>query len=335
MENKLLAELMIDLESSDESKRIYAVEDLCEIKDLEIDTALINRLQKEKSQLVRETIVDALKKMISPELFDGIYKMFYSNDAFTRTATTMIFAAGGDAAIDFLAQSFPSANSEIKKLILDSLFEIGTPKARRVIRLGLYDNDMNVMISSIEFLGLLGDCESGPKFIEVLKSANQPMLIITLLRSISKTCDSRLINQAVEILLPARNYNELNNLYLGEILNLIGETGSVEEILKILEVDFDYSIYSEEISLLLMVSTKRFQEIISYNKVRETIFKILNENNINNNTLLNILHLIAYSKNTSINAGTEKLSVANIVDEKKFRNQLIELLNKDWHGING
>jgi hypothetical protein len=335
MEIKLIDDLVKDIESSDESTRVYAIEDLCEINDIKISAVLINRLRNEKSQIVREKIIDGLKKIISPEMYSEIYNMFDSEDAFTRNAATMIFATVGDAVVEYLSTSFVNSNNnEVKKLILDSLFEIGTPLARQAIRLGINDHNMNVMISSIEYLGALRDTESGNRFIEILKNASQPMLIITLLRSISKTCDSNLVTQAVEILIPGKNYNELNNLYLGEVLNLIGKGGNIAEILKILELDFDYSIYSEEISRLLLSSSKMYQDFTCYTVVKDTVYKILNNNNITNDSLLNIFQLFLHSKDTMISAGIDKLLAAEISEEKEIRFQLLDILNKERNGIN-
>lgn len=334
MGNRSVDELIKDLECSDESKKIYAIDDLSEFKNAKLGVALIYLLEKEKSQLVREAIVESLKKIIIPEMFDAIFKMFASDDAFTRNAATVIFAGCADKAVHFLAQAFLASNNEIKKLILDSLYEIKTPLAIKTIRLGLDDPNINVLISSIEYLGLLYDYESGNRFIEILKSSGQPMLTITLLASIAKISNEIIINQAINIVLPELNYKKLNLLYLGEILNLVGEGGGAEDILKILEVDFDYSVYSEEISSFLLKSGNRFQEITSYSKVREILLKILNNENINNKTLLNILNLLLNCKDTMICIGIEKLSVLAILEEKKFKHELVQLLNKEWYGIN-
>jgi hypothetical protein len=334
MENKTINDLINDLDSSDESTQIFAIEDLCEISDVQISAALINRLKIENTQLVREMIVDALNKIISSELFDDIYKMFDSDDAFIRNAATMIFAGTGDLAVDFLEQLFPGSNNETKKLILDSLFGIGTPLARKAIRSGLTDQNMNVLISSIEYLGLLHDVESGNRFIEMLADATQPMLITALLRSVAKTCDSSQITKTLDILLPGNNYNELNNLYLGEILNLVGEGGYLEDIVKILKRDINHNIYSEEISSLLLAGSKRYSEILSYEIVKKRIMNILNDDSINDSTLLNIFHVLTHNKNIFTSEEIEKLLSLEIMKEKKFRNNLIELLHKEWYGIN-
>jgi HEAT repeat protein len=288
MEIKLIDELVKDIENSDESTRLYAIEDLCEINDIKISAVLINRLQNEKSQIVRENIIDALKKIIPPEMYSEIYKMFASDDAFIRNAATTIFAGTGDLAVDNLEQLFSGSNNEIKKLILDSLFGIGTPLARKAIRSGLTEQNMNVLISSIEYLGLLHDVESSNRFIEMLTDATQPMLTTALLRSIAKTCDLNQITETLDIVQPGSNYKELNNLYLSEILNLVGEGGYLEDIIKILKSDINYIIYSEEISSLLLAGSKRYNEILSYGIVKKIIMNILNDDSINDNTLLNI-----------------------------------------------
>ena len=334
MENKSIEELLKDLESSDESKRVYAVEDLSEFNDVKIGPAIIDMMLKEKSQLVREAIVDALQQIISPEIYDGIYEMFSSKEAFTRNAAIKIFADGGDDAINYLGKSYPGSNKEVRKLILDSLFEIGTPLAVKTMRLGLYDRDMNVNITSIEYLGRLNDYQSGSRLVEILKDADQPMLVISLLESISRTCNSEWIRQAIEIILPDNNNKTINNLYLCEILNLTAMEGSVEDILKILELNIDYNIYSEDISVLLRKSNKRYPEILSIERFRETILKLLNSENINSNTLLNLFHLLEECKNKIISSRVKKLTSEDIWEEKLLKHELVELLKREWYGIN-
>jgi len=334
METKSIEELIKDLGSPEQSKRIYAIEDLSEYKDSNTGHIMIDMLMTEKSQLVREAIVDSLIKMISPELFENIYRLFESDDAFTRNAAIMIFSAGGDITIDFLVKEFPEANNDTRKLILDSLFEIGSPFAIKGLQIGLQDRDLNVLISSIEYLGRLCDTDSGSRFVEILKNAKQPMLIKSLLRSISITCDQNLIQQTIGIMIPERDYINLNILYLGEILNLIGKAGNITEIQKILETNYDYNIYSEEISGFLLSAIRRYNDILSFDYIRKTIMKILISINVNNNTLVNIYYLIEAGRKYMKSPELKNILLDDIVEEKINYNDLCQLLNREWYGTN-
>ena len=97
-----MEELIKKLESDEEADRIYAAEDLADLGAPETGVPLVHRLVNEDSVAVKNALVAALQQVDICQVFDQIFEMFLSSDAFLRNAAVTIFGKGGDDAVAFL-----------------------------------------------------------------------------------------------------------------------------------------------------------------------------------------------------------------------------------------
>ncbi len=252
-------DLIRALNSDDEAERLYAVEDMSEAGDTKMAVLLVERLAKEASQAVKDSIVFALKRMDCSEAYGMLFDMFTSPEAFLRNAAMVIFGAGNGSALYYLGSRLDHSDKEVRKLMLDAIFEIGTPEARLAIRALLNDDAPNVRITAVEYLGRLNDRESLEDIISLLESDPEPMLRVTILETISKIGSNDHIKQAMEILVPGGDIKNIDPLYLPEVTRFVGRSGELEDIRKLLDNIDDIRAYSENIIEMIGETIKRFE----------------------------------------------------------------------------
>ena len=220
--------LLEALSSADESKRIYAVQDIGDTGDPEMVPHLIRQLRVDPTRVVKDAIVFQLKQMDCSKDYPLLFTLFVSPDAYFRNAAVDIFGAGGDNAVGFLTAHLDHSDREVRKLILDALFCVGTPEAILAIRAGLYDTAVNVKITAVEYLGRLKDRESVPEMIELLKNDSEPMLITTILESLPFLASESEIKKTLETILPGGDLCRAEPLYIPEILRLAARAADPE-----------------------------------------------------------------------------------------------------------
>jgi HEAT repeat protein len=171
--SKTKEELLKSLNDNNESERLYAVEDIMDSNFLDLSIELVKRLQVEKSNLIKNSIISVLQKMENPVIYKDIFELFPMEDPFLRNSAVSIFASYGENSITFLTSYIDHTNKEVRKLVLDSLVEIAlkNPSTKNsvleIMRAHLFDPEINVIITAIEYLGKLEDDNSTQEFIEL------------------------------------------------------------------------------------------------------------------------------------------------------------------------
>jgi len=262
------------LNSDDEAERLYAVEDILESGDSESVVPLVERLAREDSSAVRDSIVFALKRMDCSEAYGRLFDMFSSPDAFMRNAALSIFGAGGENALYYLGERLDHTDKEVRKLMLDAIVEIGTPDARLAIRALLHDDAPNVRITAVEYLGRLNDRDSMDDIIDLLANDTEPMLRVTILKTISQMGDNSHIKQAMDIVIPGGEIKNVDPLYLPEVTAFVARSGELEDIKTLLENIDDISAYSENIIEMIGEAIKRFEDSAACDEVIDKLIKI-------------------------------------------------------------
>jgi len=241
-------ELIQSLASDDEAERLYAVQDMAGLKDASgVAKHLLNRLQKENSQVVRNAIIFALKGIDCVDVYELLFQMFSSPDAFLRNEAVAVFGQGGENALAFLASHLDHSDREVRKLILDALFLIGTRDAVLAVRAGLHDPSANVKITAVEYLGRLLDGESTEEMLAYLKNDGEPMLRATILDALANIGKKETAGNVLSILAPDGDIRKIDPIYIPKVIELISRTGDMQDIKKMFEAVNTFSEYGEEI----------------------------------------------------------------------------------------
>jgi HEAT repeat protein len=164
-------ELLSQLESSDETDRKFAVEDLGALKRPESIAPLAQRLM-DSSASVREAAIEALIAVGSKDVAAALAPIVASEHVAGRNAALDVMVGIGRASIAAIHTSLlETDNGDLKKFGLDALLRIGEldPKqdARTISRVGdlLYDPNANVAGAAIEVLAMKADLVNPELFL--------------------------------------------------------------------------------------------------------------------------------------------------------------------------
>ena len=256
-------ELRKKLNHPDEAERIYAVHDIMDNNITELLPDLVKKLVTEESIAVKNAIVEALKNMDISSIYEILFELFSSPDAYLRNAAVEIFASSSDkeGVVAFLASKLDHANKEVRKLILDSLVEIGTPSAVMAIRASLYDSSKNVQITAAEYLGKLKDKESLQELIELFKKDSEPMLRVSILHALREIKEGFKIKDIIKMVLPEKKVIEENIIFLPELMKLVADLGEKDDIIYLLEIVKYDSAYAYDLIDFLIKICQRFPEL--------------------------------------------------------------------------
>lgn len=275
--------LITALHSTDEAVRLYAVQDIAELADLQPALRLTEHLPSESSRAVRDAIVFQLKRTDCIRAYPLLFELFTSSDAYLRNAAVDIFGAGGDEALGFLTANLDHANREVRKLILDALFVIGSPAAILAIRAGLHDPSMNVRITAVEYLGRLEDHQSAPEMIGLLNHKTEPMLATAVLESLPYIANEAEIAEALDHLMPDGQMRGTNPLFITEILRLAARAADQETLCRVFEKITDLIIYADDFLRAVSEAQTRYPNIICQDQIQAKLIQILENTNCSEN----------------------------------------------------
>ncbi len=265
---KTNSQLISSLNDLSESERLYTVDDISESSSSELSLGLLQRLKIENSGAVKNSILSALQKTEYPSTYREIFNLFPNKDAYLRNSAVSIFGSYGEGAVTFLSSYIDHSNKEVRKLIIDSLVEIATNRHNtlisvlEILRACLYDPDINVVITTVEYLGILGDINSLDNISELYKRNEEPMLRFTILEVILKIGQKKDFEKVLPDLF-LNDFSPRDSLEVSPILKLLAQSGRKEDFLTMVKDLHDISFYSEDIlvSIDWLVKNENFKTI--------------------------------------------------------------------------
>ncbi|MFH1135608.1 MAG: HEAT repeat domain-containing protein [Pseudomonadota bacterium] len=273
-----MAYLELEINSPDEARRLYAVQDAESDDALLLARTFLDRLVKESSAAVRAAIAFRLKTMDATSVYPEIFHLFRSPDAYLRNAAVEIFGAGGERASDFLGRRAGDADREVRKFILDALIEIGDDQARETIRQALQDPAINVQVTAVEYLGQLEDGDAAPLMVELLRTNPEPMLTLAVLDALTHPRRRDVIAKALKTLAPDSDYSRIDDLYLPQILELLAISGQGPEMIQVMIALPDQALYAEN---LVRAASYYFEtpgsEIVNYQLAAKLMALVVDE----------------------------------------------------------
>jgi len=254
--------LLLGLHDSDETERLYAVQDLAETENPDAALHLLERLVIEESRAIRDAIVFGLKTVSCSRAYDALFSLFCTPDAYLRNAAVAILGAQGDEAVGFLASNLDHSNREVRKLTLDSLFQIGSPDAVLAVRACLYDRAPNVQITAVEYLGRLKDEASLDEMLEIFRKNPEPMLRTSILESLSIIGAGAPIRRALNILAPHGDFSGMDPIYIPQAINLAAKAGNPDGLLAVIDSVKEISIYADDIMRALEQAKRSNRDLL-------------------------------------------------------------------------
>lgn len=234
------------LESDSETDRLYAAEELGMRLLPETAVSMARQLGRENSQIVRDALVYNLKQMDSSAAYDLVFAMFSLPDAYLRNAAVTIFGGDGEDSIAFLGARLDHADKEVRKLILDSMVEIGSPTAVMAIRAGLHDTSANVRITAVEYLGRLADTESIDEMLDLFGRDTEPMLRSTIIEALLSFGDEQTLRRLMRLLMPDDG-TVFDPFHLPQLVVLLAGIGASDDLVALCARLPNPALYADEI----------------------------------------------------------------------------------------
>lgn len=169
--------LIANLALEDEADRINAAEDLGYANAAEAIRPLVERLSADPSRKVRETIFLALARIDSPEVPIQVAALLDSDDAFLRNQALGLLQQKGAAAVPVLLARMDDADPDVRKFVLDTAARISSPAVEPIYEAAMQDQDINVRIAALEYLGEQRKSRFKPAVEEIFLKATEPMLV--------------------------------------------------------------------------------------------------------------------------------------------------------------
>ena len=257
-----LNELLRELNGPDEAERLYAVHDLTDGGHPDAALHLAERLVIERSQAIRDAIVFSLKTISCSRIYDHLFDLFRSPDAYLRNAAVACFGSRNDDAVGFLASNLDHSDREVRKLTLDALFQIGSPDAVLAVRACLHDKAPNVQITAVEYLGRLQDEASMEEMLELFEKSSEPMLRTSILESLAIIGDDTPIRRVLAILAPDGDFSAIDPIYIPQVINLAAKAGNPDDLCAVIDSVEEISIYADDIMRALEQAKHRHSDLL-------------------------------------------------------------------------
>lgn len=164
------------LNCADEAERTYAAEDIGYLNSADGVPALLERLGKEPSRAVRDTIFQALTRIDSDAAIEGTVRLLENDDPQIRNQAVEVLRHKGARSISFLKTIMRDGDKDLRKLVLDVLSGLHADGAEAIYETALSDPDPNVMITAVENLGRMREGHFRRRIEDLLQSDAHPML---------------------------------------------------------------------------------------------------------------------------------------------------------------
>lgn len=326
------------LTSEDESERLYAVQDMAESGKREYCPLLLGRLRIDESQLVKDAIVSGLKRLDCSEMFDPLFELFVSDDAYLRNQSVGILASQKDDAIGYLATKFDHADRDVRKLILDVLFEIGSPDAVLAIRAYVNDASPNVKIAAVEYLGRLGDKQSVDDLLSLIEHETEPMLRSSVLDTLGLIGERPDIRRVLKAISPNGRIDQVDALYLPQLIRLIARTGDRESLVRVLASIQDVLLYAEDFLSAVNQANRRFPDLTGEETICSRLVSVIRAREVRTGVRLSAAEMLASqaARGGALPGILFKLGL-DLMNEPEMSIAAVRLLaasgNPDAHGL--
>jgi HEAT repeat protein len=251
IDNKLIAGLSLP----EESDRRSAAEEIGESGDPQAAAVLVARLQTEDSRAVKEAILRELSQIWASSPVDLIVELLKDADPFVRAEAADMLQRRASDVIEGLNHLMRSEDKDLRKFAVDILREasIGAPDALYVA--ALKDEDINVVISTIENIGSRRRHGLAAEVLAIALENSQPMAVCAALEALASIGTGETL-QAIRA--KYADAAQVPGIYLAPFLKMLGHTAgpeSIEEICRVIENKGEF-IYEAAIDALINITRR-------------------------------------------------------------------------------
>jgi hypothetical protein len=249
------SKLIEGLSLPDQSDRRNAAEEIGESGDPQAAAILVERLKTEDSRAVKEAILRGLSRIWAMSPVDLIVELLRDADPFVRAEAADMLQHRASDVIEGLNHLMRSEDKDLRKFAVDILREasIGAPDALYVA--ALKDDDINVVISTIENIGSRRRHGLVSPVLDIALENSHPMAVCAALEALASIGTAETL-QALRAKYP--DAAQVPGIYLAPFLKMLGHTAgpaSIEEICQVIENKGEF-IYEVAIDALINITRR-------------------------------------------------------------------------------
>jgi hypothetical protein len=263
--------LIANLTAEDEADRSNAAEDLGYATSAEAILPLVERLAIEPSRKVRETIFLALERIDDPAALVMVAELLGSDDAFLRNQAVGLLQRKGAAAVPVLLARMHDAEADVRKFVLDVAAGISSPEVDRIYDAAMRDQDVNVLIAGLEYLGEQRMTRFKSTVEAIFLDAKEPMLVCAAFAALLRIGDAASWN-CIRWRYPT--VSRVPNWQLGWWIRALGDFGQAGEIAVFHEV---LQIHDGKLAPDTIDALERFQNRHGRVAITEEFWTLLRE----------------------------------------------------------
>ncbi len=232
--------LLQQLHSEDSEARAMAALELSRLEDFGALQTIARQLLEEENVHAAEAMLVALKRL-SVSFLKPLTPLFYSDSPMIRNGAVEIFHDASEGNLLLISELARSQDKDVRKFAIDSLRGNYSKTAIVTMRDKLFDPEVNIQLTAVEYLAELGDQESAGQILELYRTTTVSMLRFTCLRALADINCDPIRDEVLEAVPP--DLSVLNALEIPLFLRLLGRLGQrvdVERIGALLQQDSNF-----------------------------------------------------------------------------------------------
>ncbi|HEY5593908.1 MAG TPA: HEAT repeat domain-containing protein, partial [Nitrospiria bacterium] len=192
-------QVLKELQDKNPEVRLHAIGKLALFKDAKYIPYMIE-MMADPEWRVRKTAVVAVAGLERNEpLAEQLLQVLYQEgNVGKRNAAEEALRLLGKTAVVPLLTHLRKANTDVKKMIIEALGEIGDKRAAPELRLMLEDPDENVRLAAIESLGKIKESHTVDALMPLLRSET-PLIRFATVKALERLGDERIVDPLVRI----------------------------------------------------------------------------------------------------------------------------------------
>ncbi len=215
------------LENVPDSETLLAkLENLVKEAPPDLTKRLLDWLEEEKVQIVRERLLSELGKALqrAPEA-SILRRMLVSKDPFIRNGAIEIGRHFGPEALPVLKELLNDPDKDVRKLVLDIAAFIPHEDSTWLFKKALDDPDPNIRMTAVEYLGERGEDDVVHVLEERLFQEKEPMLVATIFETLANIGKSPQKERIIKYF-----QENLDPILTHSFLKYLGTFGGIKEL---------------------------------------------------------------------------------------------------------
>lgn len=182
------------LESAEEWERRGAAAEIGESSDPEAFALLVGALGRETTRAAKEAILRAISGIWTTATVQPIIELLRDNDPFVRAEAVEMLQHNADKVVTSLGELMRGSDKDLRKFSVDILSKSATGVPDALYLEALKDEDINVVISTIENIGAARRAGFLEPILELALHHTQPMVVCACLETLALMGTQRTLN---------------------------------------------------------------------------------------------------------------------------------------------